>query len=116
MTEKELKPPIFLIGNYRSGTTIAQKLIGLHPDIVTWYEPRTLWLYADPARRHDEFAENDATEKVVRYIRDRFLEYQSRHGGRRIMENTPSNVLRVPFVHEIFPDAVHEAFSLLVSN
>jgi hypothetical protein len=102
----ELKPPIFLIGNYRSGTTIAQKLIGLHPDIVTWYEPRTLWLYADPARRHDEFAENDATEKVVRYIRDRFLEYQSRHGGRRIMENTPSNVLRVPFVHEIFPDAI----------
>jgi hypothetical protein len=106
MMTTELKPPIFLIGNYRSGTTIAQKLIGLHPDIVTWYEPRTLWLYADPARRHDEFAENDATEKVVRYIRDRFLEYQSRHGGRRIMENTPSNVLRVPFVHEIFPDAI----------
>jgi hypothetical protein len=102
----KLRPPIFLIGNYRSGTTIAQKLIGLHPDIVTWYEPRTLWLYADPARHHDEFAKNDATEKVVRYIRDRFLEYQSRHGGRRIMENTPSNVLRVPFVHEIFPDAV----------
>ena len=42
-----LKPPIFLIGNYRSGTTITQNLIGLHPDIVTWYEPRTLWLYAD---------------------------------------------------------------------
>ncbi|RWA77248.1 sulfotransferase [Mesorhizobium sp.] len=106
MTTTELKPPIFLIGNYRSGTTIAQKLIGLHPDIVTWYEPRTLWLYADPARRHDEFGQTDATEKVTRYIRDRFLEYQSRNGGRQIMENTPSNVLRVPFVHEIFPEAI----------
>ena len=106
MTTTELKPPIFLIGNYRSGTTIAQKLIGLHPDIVTWYEPRTLWLYADPARRHDEFGQTDATEKVIRYIRDRFLEYQSRNGGRQIMENTPSNVLRVPFVHEIFPEAI----------
>jgi hypothetical protein len=102
----ELKPPIFLIGNYRSGTTIAQKLIGLHPDIVTWYEPRTLWLYADPARRHDEFGKTDATAKVVSYIRGRFLEYQSRHGGRQIMENTPSNVLRVPFVHEVFPEAI----------
>ncbi|TIS11405.1 MAG: sulfotransferase, partial [Mesorhizobium sp.] len=39
MTTAELKPPIFLIGNYRSGTTITQKLIGLHPDVVTWYEP-----------------------------------------------------------------------------
>ncbi|MER8751285.1 sulfotransferase [Mesorhizobium sp. M1050] len=106
MAATELKRPIFLIGNYRSGTTIAQKLIGLHPDIVTWYEPKTLWLYADPARRHDEFVETDATERVARYIRGRFLEYQSRHGGRQIMENTPANVLRVPFVHEIFPEAI----------
>ncbi|ESY76090.1 hypothetical protein X743_01190 [Mesorhizobium sp. LNHC252B00] len=106
MAATELKRPIFLIGNYRSGTTIAQKLIGLHPDIVTWYEPKTLWLYADPARRHDEFVETDATERVARYIRGRFLEYQSRHGDRQIMENTPANVLRVPFVHEIFPEAI----------
>ncbi|MEI9409805.1 sulfotransferase [Mesorhizobium salmacidum] len=106
MTATELKPPIFLIGNYRSGTTIAQKLIGLHPDIVTWYEPKTVWLYADPARRHDEFVETDATDRVARYIRGRFLEYQSQHGDRQIMENTPANVLRVPFVHKIFPDGI----------
>jgi hypothetical protein len=103
----KLIPPIFLIGNHRSGTTITQKLIGLHPDIVTWYEPRTLWRYADPARRHDESDESDATEKVIRYIRGRFLKYQSRHGDRQIMENTPSNVLRVPFVYKIFPEATY---------
>lgn len=103
----ELRPPIFLIGNYRSGTTIAQTLIGLHPDIVTWYEPRTLWLYADPARRHDEFGEADATDAVARYIRRRFLKYQSQHGGRQVMENTPSNVLRVPYVNALFPEAIY---------
>jgi hypothetical protein len=100
-----LKPPIILIGNYRSGTSITQKLIGLHPDIVTWYEPRTLWLYADPRRPHDEFDETDASEKVVRYIRGRFLSYQKRHGNRRIMEKTPGNILRVPYVRAIFPEA-----------
>jgi len=105
MTET-LKPPIILIGNYRSGTGVTQKLIGLHPDIVTWYEPRTLWLYADPRRGHDEFDEADATEKVVRYIRGRFLRYQKRHGNRRIMEKTPGNVLRVPYVRTIFPEAI----------
>lgn len=104
---RTLTPPIFLIGNYRSGTTVTQNLIGLHPDVVTWYEPRTLWRYADPARRHDEFDESDATEKVGRYIRNRFLKYQSRHGDRRVMENTPSNVLRVPFVVKIFPEAIY---------
>jgi hypothetical protein len=107
MMPRTLKPPIFLIGNYRSGTTITQNLIGLHPDIVTWYEPWTLWRYADPARRHDEFDESDATERVGRYIRGRFLKYQSRHGDRQVMENTPSNVLRVPFVHRIFPEAIY---------
>ena len=102
-----LKPPIILIGNYRSGTSISQKLIGLHPDIVTWYEPRTLWLYADPGRRHDEFDESDATEDVVRYIRGRFLKFESRHGGRRIMEKTPANILKVPYVNAIFPEATY---------
>lgn len=105
MIATKLKPPIFLIGNYRSGTTITQKLIGLHPDVVTWYEPRTLWLYADPGRRQDVFTGTDATEKVVRYIRGQFLAYQISNGNRRIMENTPSNILRVPYVHGIFPEA-----------
>jgi hypothetical protein len=104
---RELRRPIFLIGNYRSGTTITQKLLGLHPDVVTWYEPRTLWLYADPGRRHDEFDENDATNKVVHYIRGRFLNYQARHDGRQIMEKTPANILKVPYVNAIFPDAIY---------
>lgn len=102
-----LKPPIFLFGNYRSGTTIAQNLVGLHPSVVTWYEPRTLWLYADPGRSHDEFSQCDASGKVARYIRRRFAKYQRAHGNRRIIENTPSNVLRVPYVHAIFPEATY---------
>ncbi len=106
MTEP-LRPPIILIGNYRSGTTILQQLIGLHPGIVTWYEPKTLWLYADPGRRHDEFDERDATPKVAGYIRARFRRYQARHDGRRIMEKTPSNTLKVPYVHAIFPEATY---------
>jgi hypothetical protein len=102
---KQLRSPILLFGNYRSGTTITQKLIGLHPDVVTWYEPRTLWLYSDPGRRHDEFDENDATKKVIRYVRGRFVNYQSRHDDRRVMEKTPANLLKVPYVNAIFPEA-----------
>ena len=101
----ELKPPIILFGNFRSGTTLLQKLISLHPEVVSLYEPVGLWLYADPGRSHDEFDEKDATDKVKRYIRNEFLKYQRQHGNRMIAEKTPHNILRIPYVRAIFPEA-----------
>jgi len=103
----ELKPPIILFGNTRSGTSVVQNVMSVHPDIVKWYEPRTLWLYADPKRSHDEFDESDATEKTKRYIRKQFLKYQRRHGNRIVMEKTPTNIFKIPYVHAIFPEATY---------
>ena len=109
----ELRPPIFLFGNTRSGTTMVQKVISTHPDVAGWYEPNALWLYADPGRSHDEFGERDATDKVKQYIRKRFLNYQKVQGGRVIMEKTPKNILRIPYVRAIFPHAI---FLFIVRN
>lgn len=116
----DLRPPIILFGNTRSGTTIVQNVVSEHPDVVRWYEPRNIWQYADPGRKYDEFSERDATEKVKRYIRRRFLAYQREHGNRIIFENTPVNVLRVGYVHAIFPEAryiyiVRNPFSVISS-
>lgn len=102
-----LKPPIILFGNTRSGTTIVQKVMAAHPDIVGWYEPTELWLYADPRRPHDEFSANDATDKVLRYIRKQFLRYQQRNGDCVIFEKTPKNILKIPYVRAIFPEATY---------
>jgi hypothetical protein len=101
----ELKPPIILFGNFRSGTTLLQKLIAAHPDVVPLYEPVGLWLYPDPGRSHDEFDERDATDKVKRYIRNEFSKYQQQHENRMIVEKTPHNILRIPYVRAIFPEA-----------
>ena len=109
----ELKPPIILFGNTRSGTTIVQKVISAHPNIVDWYEPNPIWLYADPGRQHDEFDETDVTDKVKNYIRKRFFKYQKENGNRIVMEKTPQNVLRVPYVRSIFPDAI---FLFIIRN
>lgn len=103
----EFIPPIIVLGNTRSGTTVVQNLIAAHPDVVAWYEPRNLWQYADPGRENDEFDAVDATDRVKRYIRRKFLAYQRRNGGRRIVEKTPVNILRIPYVHAIFPDATY---------
>ena len=102
----ELKPPIILLGNSRSGTTVVQDVLSLHPDVVEWYEPNTLWLYADPGRHHDEFDERDATGKVKKYIRNQFLRHQKQNGNRVVMEKTPQNILRIPYVRAIFPEAI----------
>lgn len=116
----KLRPPIILFGNTRSGTTIVQKVIATHPDVVGWYEPNPIWLYPDPGREHDEFEESDATDRAKRYIRKRFLKYQERNGNHIVMEKTPQNLLRIPYVREIFPEAtflfiVRDPFSFINS-
>jgi hypothetical protein len=109
----ELRPPIILFGNTRSGTSIVQKVISSHRDVMPWYEPNELWVYADPGRIHDEFDVSDATYRVRQYIRKRFLKYQRLNENRRIMEKTPKNILRIPYVQEILPEAT---FLFIVRN
>lgn len=109
----ELKPPIILFGNTRSGTSVVQNVVSAHQGVVSWYEPRTIWLYADPGRPHDEFDENDATDKVKRYVRKQFLKYQQEHGNCIVLEKTPANILKIPFVRAIFPEAI---FMFIVRN
>ena len=103
----ELEPPIIILGNTRSGTSVLQQVLGSHPSVVPWYEPRHLWQVADPGRAHDEFDAEDATERVRRYVRRRFLALQRRNGGSRVVEKTPVNVLRIPYVRAILPEAVY---------
>ena len=108
-----LKPPIILFGNTRSGTTIVHKVMSTHPDLVGWYEPKALWLYADPGRLHEEFDESDASVKVSRHIKTHFLRYQEKHSNLQVFEKTPSNILRIPYVRAIFPEAT---FLYIVRN
>lgn len=103
----QLRPPIIILGNTRSGTSVVQQVLSEHPDLVAWYEPRHLWQYADPGRDHDEFDASDATPRVRRYVRRQFLRYQQRHGNRVVVEKTPVNVLRIPYVRAIFPEATY---------
>ena len=115
-----MRPPIILFGNFRSGTSVVQRAVAVSPEVVAWYEPNSLWLCADPGRDHDEFDERDVTDRVKRYVRRRFLRYQRAHGDAVVLEKSPHNILRIPYVKAIFPEAtflymVRDPFSFISS-
>ncbi len=101
----ELKPPIMILGNVRSGTTMLLDFFGFFDDMVTWFEPRTIWRMCHTQCPHDEFPAEWATPDVVSTLRAEFLKYQTNNGGRRVVEKTPANSVRVPFIREVFPEA-----------
>ncbi|MBL1217751.1 MAG: hypothetical protein D8M59_09670 [Planctomycetes bacterium] len=103
----DFKPPIILIANARSGTTMTARCFAcLDDQIVTWSELRMIWMTGDLRATHDRRTADMATPRIVRRIRRRFHAYQHAHGNRRIMEKTPSNCLRVPFVNAVFPESL----------
>jgi len=100
-----LDRPTIIVGAARSGTTLLGKLLARHPDVAYWVEPKYIWRYRNPTAPTDQRDSDEATPRVKRYIRSRFASFVAQHDGSRFLEKTPTNCFRIPFVHEVFPDA-----------
>jgi len=100
-----VKPPIILIGTMRSGTTWLGETFSRHPDLAYWPEPRHVWSWGHAYRPDYLLSAEDATPRIKRHIRKTFEDFVESRGAERFMEKTPSNCLRVPFIHKIFPEA-----------
>lgn len=100
-----LQPPIIIVGATRSGTTMLMRVLGSAPGLCFWSEPHTIWRVGHAYRDSDRAVAADARPWVKRWIRRQFERFQADHGGLRIVEKSPCNVLRVPFVRAIFPEA-----------
>lgn len=113
--------PIFILAAPRSGSTLL---------FETLVQSRTLWSVGDEAHgvfeKHPELrpgqgcdnnrlTEHNWTAKLGDAIRTEFLDnirnsegvrYKPDMGLPRLLEKTPKNALRVPFLNKIFPDAL----------
>jgi hypothetical protein len=97
--------PIILVGMQRSGTTWMGRMLGEHPDVAYWPEPRQVWSFGNWFRPDDRLDARHASPLVRRHIRRTFERFTRAQSRSRFAEKTPSNCLRMPFVRAVFPDA-----------
>lgn len=102
--DRRIRRPIHVLGFARSGTTMLARMFRAHPEISFMTEPRTVWSMGHAYRQDDRLRAEDASPRIARRIDRRFAAMMQERGGSRFAEKTPSNCLRVPFVHAIYPD------------
>jgi hypothetical protein len=111
--------PIFIISSPRSGSTMLFEALAQAQDLYTIGQESHALIEGvpalNPASRH--FASNrleaaDATPELGAVLRQRFLAELRDRDGRiapslpvRMLEKTPKNALRIPFLAQLFPQA-----------
>jgi hypothetical protein len=84
---------------------VLAEVLRADPDVAYVREPRLVWRFGNDAKS-DLLEPADARPEVVAHIRATFAAEVRSAGARRLLEKTPSNSLRLPFVERVFPDAV----------
>ncbi|MEM8852762.1 MAG: sulfotransferase [Pseudomonadota bacterium] len=96
-----------IVGAGRSGTNLlAQTLAADGEHIKNLYENRYIWSYGQADRRCDVRGAEDATPRVQRYISAHFARRGERSKTAVLIDKTPSNALRIPFLAQVFPDVL----------
>jgi tetratricopeptide (TPR) repeat protein len=104
---------IFIVGMFRSGTSLIERVVTRHPDVLDGGE--TYQFSAAMRGATDHFSPLVADLSIIRHaracdfgeVRQRFLDYATwRAGDRRVLtEKLPSNFLNLGFILHAFPEA-----------
>ncbi len=97
-----LSKAIVVVGVGRSGMNVLGEIIARHGSIATAAEPRLIWKYGND-RKSDMLRPEDARPKVVAHIRSRLARLVRDQGKQRLIDVTPGNSLRLPFVDRVLP-------------
>ena len=116
--QRVLERPIFIIGCPRSGTTLLFSLLSHSEHLWSLHsESHHIWELVVPIYRQGFFGSNrataeDATPGVRDFVTRSFLHLLKPGSPElvekpavRMVEKTPRNVYRVPFLRALFPDA-----------
>ena len=109
ITGARVERPVFVVGAPRSGTMLLYSVLRSSPRLAHWRptEAHEVWELDHHPAQHgwvsNVLTAADATPEVTKRIRRSFLLVTGRR--KRLIDKTPRNVLRVPFMNAVFPDA-----------
>ena len=98
-------PFVFIVGSPRSGTTILGELLEKHQHISQWYEPYFVWDHFFRTAPDDERTAKDVLPEVRRQIISRFSNFKKKKKCLVLIDKSPRNSLKIPFILELFPQA-----------
>lgn len=109
------RPPLYVIGTGRSGTTWLAKVLSLHPDVALLNEPKALWHAAIPdedlvgsyARGPARLAltAEDATPAARARLAASYALFLRLSRAHTLLDKYPELVFRVACVRALFPGA-----------
>lgn len=102
-----LRDPVFVVGCSRSGTTVTYETISASPELVSLgHEIPEFWDGLWGPAHNDWDSEAAGAEHALPEHRDAAQRYFfQKLGTGRIVDKTCINVMRIPYLHRLFPDA-----------
>lgn len=100
--------PVVIIGAARSGTKMLREIIASGDGMrAVPYDVNYIWRYGNQHLSDDTLDPATATRRIVQFVRRQLLRCagMSRFDSGNLVEKTVSNILRVPFVATVFPNA-----------
>lgn len=94
----------FIVGVARSGTSILGELIAAHPAVHYLFEALQVWEVGGAgANASHRLTAEHATPQAAESVRAWFTRHEQ--PGQLLLEKNPRNVLRIPYLKAIFPEA-----------
>ncbi|OIP11284.1 MAG: sulfotransferase family protein [Betaproteobacteria bacterium CG2_30_68_42] len=107
LTRPEVAGPVFVVGCSRSGTTVTYETIAASPRLLSLgHEIPEFWNGLSGPATNGWASEAAGKEHAKPEHRDAALRFfYQRLGAGRVLDKTCINVMRIPYLHALFPDA-----------
>ena len=100
--------PVFIVGCSRSGTTVTYETVAASPQLSAFgYEIPSFWNALSGPLNNGWESEAASEADALPEHRTRALRYFYQYlGAGRVLEKTCINVMRIDYLHRLFPDAI----------